>query len=92
MKTKPKLHPREDGSWMSRKLHLAVFAMLLLAGIATLTLKYPMLDAVYSSFTTGILGLYALYAGANGAVKHIYSKTPPEPTTEPTKLPEPPAQ
>ena len=85
-------HPREDGGLTSRKLWLAVFGMLLLTGVAALTLKYAMLEAIYSSLATGILGLYALYSGANGAIKYFYSKNPVPPAPEAPKPPEPPAQ
>lgn len=64
----------KDNGWLSRKLALTAFAMVLAAVVALLSQKFTGLLAIYSTFCSTITGLTALYIGGNAAVKHILTK------------------
>lgn len=69
---------QNDGGFLSRKLLLAIFGMSLLTAVAFATCKFSFLSGVYSSLCGAVVSLFALYVGANSAVKYIYSKGSPE--------------
>lgn len=64
-----------DGGTKSRKFLLAIFAMLLVSLMLLLSAQWKALDSLYSTFVGGIIGIYAIYAGANQAGKFFVSKT-----------------
>lgn len=63
-----------DGGWASRKLHLVIFAMCLVTGVAIAAFWLTAIQTIYTTFCSAILALAALYIGGNSAVKWIYSK------------------
>jgi hypothetical protein len=64
----------KDGGYLSRKLILIVSALVLTTAMAFASCKYLGLQTIYSTFCSTIIGLTALYLGANSVAKHIILK------------------
>lgn len=76
MNTKKRLSPEADGGLASRKLWLAVFAMLVVTGLGALTLVSEAVVATLPSVTAAIVALYAAYVGANVSTKWVIGRAP----------------
>ena len=62
-----------DGGFLSRKLHLTVFAMLLIVGLGIVCHWSPNIGAQMQTLVTGLLGALAIFIGGNVANKFTAS-------------------
>ena len=62
------------------KLALCAFGVLMLTIVAGLSIRFPAIGAVYSTFVGGVVGLAGVYCGSNVAASLVgakFSQTPP---------------
>ena len=64
----------------SRKFIMTLISLVLLTGMTVLTLKYPLIEKVFPTFMSGILGVLGLYLTGNEAQKALVKEPvkPPE--------------
>lgn len=63
-----------DGGVRSRKFWLAVGTQVGIVGCALLAAKYAALSPLYDTMVGGLIGVFALYSGANIGAKHVLKK------------------
>lgn len=56
------------------KLFLGVLSVLVVAGVALATGRWPQIQAVYTSFVGGITCVYSVFCGANVARSYVDQK------------------
>jgi membrane protein DedA with SNARE-associated domain len=63
-------------TFTEEKFVLAIFGILVLGGVAVACAHWAAIQAVFSSFVGGVVGIYTVYAGGNLGHKFIDGKFP----------------